>query len=521
MEPRRNCIMEPQRRRYFRRLPIGRTVAAAGDAVVKKGDADASAATMRASDARSDEAVSPAGTPLASPEKEPIVRGGLPGESRRQPYLPTVQDRPSPSPAPWAVARGRVATAVQLSQRRLALACVLLPPPGRNPSGLDRLARDVLEMIALELQRLPSGAPELRFSEGDPNRCGLAQGGSAMETLPRCEVYHEYRDIVTVDRYGSSDSPPHAELVCSALCRENEIAEGVSSAALTVERNDEQALVLFGFANKRCGTFAPVFCGRPPKYGNAGDRIELRIDAETASVEVKLNAQLLGRLPCAMPFYDAGFGSMCLAAGSDRAGCRLRIESTDPLLFAPERDATLLAAETYARDNPLRFTEASEYYDLTGEDGALARCVGVIDHGRIAMTDALMGGSGRHSALFTVVQQPQGYGLHIGVCRRGADVWRDASALSDFWGLVCNSGRLVHESFASRWVGQQGFRQGDQLELLLDCDEGTLHVKKNGRRLGAAVASRGALPVWEELCWAVVGGEGDAIRIQSTDPQLF
>ena len=74
---------------------------------------------------------------------------------------------------------------------------------------------------------------------------------------------------------------------------------------------------------------------------------------------------------------------------------------------------------------------------------------------------------------------------------------------------------------ASRWVGQQGFRQGDQLELLLDCDEGKLQVKKNGRLLGAAVASRGALPVWEELCWAVVGGEGDAIRIQSTDPQLF
>ena len=71
-----------------------------------------------------------------------------------------------------------------------------------------------------------------------------------------------------------------------------------------------------------------------------------------------------------MPFYAAGFGSMCLAAGSDRAGCRLRIESTDPSLFAPERDAKLLAAEAYARDNPLRFTEASDYYDLMGEDGA-------------------------------------------------------------------------------------------------------------------------------------------------------
>ena len=33
----------------------------------------------------------------------------------------------------------------------------------------------------------------------------------------------------------------------------------------------------------------------------------------------------------------------------------------------------------------------------------------------------------------------------------------------------------------------EGFEQGDVVELLLDCDAGTLAVKKNGRRLGVAV----------------------------------
>lgn len=79
------------------------------------------------------------------------------------------------------------------------------------------------------------------------------------------------------------------------------------------------------------------------------------------------------------------------------------------------------------------------------------------------------GDSGKHSALFTVAKQPMGYGLHIGVARVQADVWRDALQVGDFWGLVCNSGRLVHGRYedppafwgrppiqrSSRWVGQQ------------------------------------------------------------------
>ena len=81
------------------------------------------------------------------------------------------------------------------------------------------------------------------------------------------------------------------------------------------------------------------------------------------------------------------------------------------------------------------------------------------------------------------------------------------------WTVACSL------RFALAWTG--GFRKDDQVELLIDNDAGSLHLKKNGRVLGAAVASRGSLPVWEPLRWAVVGGEGDAIRVQCTDPMLL
>ena len=34
------------------------------------------------------------------------------------------------------------------------------------------------------------------------------------------------------------------------------------------------------------------------------------------------------------------------------------------------------------------------------------------------------------------------------------------------------------------WDGMHGFQQGDVVGLLLDCDAGTMDVKKNGMRLG-------------------------------------
>jgi hypothetical protein len=299
----------------------------------------------------------------------------------------------------------------------------------------------------------------------------------------------------------------------------------MSSVTLNVERNQHAGKIMLGFVSPhRDGAFAPVFCGRPPHSGGAaGDQIELRVNADERFVELKLNKSLLGRMACSMPFYDDGFGSLRFAAGSDSDACRLRIQSSDPTLFDPEGDARATAASDFARDNPVRFCEASSYYNIKAEEGRLATTLRVVDHGRLAPCDMILCGGvpGKHSVLFEVVHQPMGYGLHIGVARAEADVWRDALGEGDFWGLACNSGRLVNASYASRWPGQEGYRKGDQIELRIDADAGTLHVKKNGRVLGAAVASRGALPVWEPLRWAIVGGEGDAIRVQCTDPMQF
>jgi hypothetical protein len=70
-----------------------------------------------------------------------------------------------------------------------------------------------------------------------------------------------------------------------------------------------------------------------------------------------------------------------------------------------------------------------------------------------------------------------------------------------------------------QWQGQQGFGTGDVVGLLLDCDAGTLTVKKNGVRLGVA-----ATGLTGELCWAasmIYAGGGIAVRIQAADVAEF
>ena len=58
--------------------------------------------------------------------------------------------------------------------------------------------------------------------------------------------------------------------------------------------------------------------------------------------------------------------------------------------------------------------------------------------------------------------------------------------------------------------------------LLLDCDAGTLTVKKNGVRLGVA-----ATGLTGELCWAASmhyaggGSTGHSVRIQAADVAEF
>ena len=63
----------------------------------------------------------------------------------------------------------------------------------------------------------------------------------------------------------------------------------------------------------------------------------------------------------------------------------------------------------------------------------------------------------------------------------------------------------------------QGYRTGDVLRLLLDCDAGTLTVKKNGTLLGVAVTSG----LTGDLCWAVAVHTAERVRIKAVDPEEF
>ena len=73
-----------------------------------------------------------------------------------------------------------------------------------------------------------------------------------------------------------------------------------------------------------------------------------------------------------------------------------------------------------------------------------------------------------------------------------------------------------HAGGFDKWAGMQRFGKGDVVGLLLDCDAGTLTVKKNGKRLGVA-----ATGLTGELCWAVCICEDASVAIASADPGAF
>ena len=63
-----------------------------------------------------------------------------------------------------------------------------------------------------------------------------------------------------------------------------------------------------------------------------------------------------------------------------------------------------------------------------------------------------------------------------------------------------------------RWEGMQGARRGDRIGMLLDLDQGSMTVWKNGEQLGVMVAEGLSGP----LCWAVsLVGQGCSARIGS------
>jgi hypothetical protein len=104
--------------------------------------------------------------------------------------------------------------------------------------------------------------------------------------------------------------------------------------------------------------------------------------------------------------------------------------------------------------------------------------------------------TGRHAVEFTVVH---GYSpdIFLGLAGPDIDVDKpDSEERDGFWGIRSYDGGGAHDGNFTRWEGQEGFEQGDVVGLLLDCDAGTLAVKKNGAQLGVAVTG-----LTGELCW--------------------
>jgi hypothetical protein len=146
----------------------------------------------------------------------------------------------------------------------------------------------------------------------------------------------------------------------------------------------------------------------------------------------------------------------------------------------------------------LAFTRVSaEHYDVSAEGGALLQSKEDCGY-RAAVCAGHVMGTGRHAVEFTMVQVETPNYLSVGLARPDIDVQKaNAYTRDKFWGLNGNGGSLYHAGGCGGWAGQQRFGKGDVIGLLLDCDAGTLTVKKNGARLGVA-----ATGLTGEFCWA-------------------
>jgi hypothetical protein len=170
----------------------------------------------------------------------------------------------------------------------------------------------------------------------------------------------------------------------------------------------------------------------------------------------------------------------------------------------------------------LAFTRVSaEHYDVSAEGGALLQAKVGCTY-RAAVCAGHVMSTGRHAVEFTVVEPVSTNLAFVGLARPDIDVQKlDAYKRDKFWGLHGTGGELMHAGVPDGWAGQQGFDKGDVVGLLLDCDAGTLTVKKNGKRLGVA-----ATGLTGELCWAAAlcnfgGGARRVICVAAGDPAAF
>ena len=170
-------------------------------------------------------------------------------------------------------------------------------------------------------------------------------------------------------------------------------------------------------------------------------------------------------------------------------------ETREWIQAQPERQGQRLPAEVSSR---LAFTRvAAEHYDVSGEGGALLQVKLGCAYRAVVCAGHVMS-TGQHAVEFTMIQAGTPNYTFVGLARPDIDVQTaNAFTLDKLWGLYGNGGSLHHAGGCDQWAGQQRFGEGGVMELLLDCDAGTLAVKKNGKRLGVA-----ATGLTGELCWA-------------------
>ena len=140
--------------------------------------------------------------------------------------------------------------------------------------------------------------------------------------------------------------------------------------------------------------------------------------------------------------------------------------------------------------------------DLTGPDGYSWR----------AATSAAVMWSGRHFVQFTVAVVPVGSML-FGVIRPDHDVEGGADAFSVDGHCFYDTNTGSRFPGENDWEGMQtADNQGDCIGMLLDLDQGSMTVWKNGERLGVMVAEGLSGP----FCWAVtLVYSGTSARIES------
>jgi hypothetical protein len=160
----------------------------------------------------------------------------------------------------------------------------------------------------------------------------------------------------------------------------------------------------------------------------------------------------------------------------------------------------------------LAFTRVSaKHYDVSGEGGVLLRTKnGAVNRSAVCAGHVMS--TGQHAVDFTIVSSFATDFLFVGLARPDIDVQQISAFVQDtFWGLCGSAGHLSHSFTAKKWTGQKSFGTGDVVGLLLDCDAGTLTVKKNGKLLGVA-----ATGLTGPLCWAA-SLHTDTIRIVAAD----